>query len=249
MTARSRPEHADGDSKPGRALRALRIRRDWTLAEMSERTGLPVSTLSKIENDKAQLSYDKLTRLCAGLEIDIAELFATDAMAPAQVTGRRSITRAGEGRPIDTDSYLHLYPASDLLNKRFVPIIAEIHARSLSEFGELIRHPGEEYAYVLEGAVELHTELYAPTRLETGDSIYFDSGMGHAYVAVSPGRCRVLSICSASESQLLVATAEHDRQTRAAPAAKKVAKPAKRPAKPTARSTAKPVGRGRAGKN
>ena len=50
-----------------------------------------------------------------------------------------------------------------------MPIFAEIHARSLAEFGELIRHPGEEFALVLDGAVDLYTDLYAPVRLETGD--------------------------------------------------------------------------------
>ncbi|MEO6967612.1 MAG: XRE family transcriptional regulator [Rhodanobacteraceae bacterium] len=194
-------------AKPGLALRTLRKRKDWTLAEVSTRTGLPVSTLSKIENGKMSLSYDKLARLSAGLEIDIAQLFDSDGATPhTTVNGRRSITHAGEGLAIETENYAHLYPGADLLNKRFIPIIAELHARSLAEFGELIRHPGEEYAYVLEGVIELHTDLYAPTRLESGDSIYFDSGMGHAYIAVGPGRCRVLSICSATQSQLLEAS-------------------------------------------
>jgi transcriptional regulator with XRE-family HTH domain len=194
-------------SKPGLALRTLRKRRQWTLAEVSARTRLPVSTLSKLENGKMSLSYDKLARLTAGLEIDIAQLFEpgmTASRVPAN--GRRSVTRDGEGLSIQTENYAHLYPVPDLLNKRFVPIIAELHARSLAEFGELIRHPGEEYAYVLEGTVELHTDVYAPLRLEKGDSIYFDSGMGHAYIAASPGVCRVLSICSATQSELLEAS-------------------------------------------
>lgn len=189
-------------ARPGESLRAIRLRRGWTLAEVSDRTGLPVSTLSKIENGKMSLTYDKLSRISAGLEIDIAQLFSREVATPVATGGRRSITRAGEGRAIETEHYGHLYPAADLLNKRFVPIVAEIRARSLQEFGDFIRHPGEEYAYVIEGAIELHTELYAPTRLETGDSIYFDSSMGHAYIAAAPGRCRVLSICSATDLQL-----------------------------------------------
>ncbi|MGH8129107.1 MAG: helix-turn-helix domain-containing protein, partial [Gammaproteobacteria bacterium] len=201
-------------AKPGLALRALRKRKHWTLAEVSARTGLPISTLSKIENGKTSLSYDKLARLSAGLEIDIAQLFeAGTADPPSTISGRRIVTRAGTGLAIETENYSHLYPAADLLSKRFIPIVAEPHARSLAEFGELIRHAGEEYAYVLEGTVELHTDLYAPTRLETGDSIYFDSGMGHAYIAVGAGRCRVLSICSATQSQLLEASGASDPAT------------------------------------
>lgn len=195
-------------AKPGAALRELRLSKGWTLGEVSQRTGLPLSTLSKVENDKMSLTYDKLVRISEGMEIDLAELFTAEAaLAPnTGGGGRRSITRAGEGREIQTEHYGHLYPAADLLNKRLVPIIADVRARSLQEFGDLIRHSGEEYAYVLEGAIELHTDLYAPVRLEAGDSIYFDSSMGHAYIAAGAGPCRVLSVCSASESQLYAAS-------------------------------------------
>lgn len=194
-------------AKPGAVLKGLRLANGWTLAQVSRRTGLPVSTLSKVENDKMSLSYDKLARISRGLEIDIGVLFSNETAAPVSlVTGRRSITRAGEGRLIETETYESLYPATDLLNKRFVPIISEIHARALSEFTEMIRHPGEEYAFVVEGVVELHTDLYAPVRLEAGDSIYFDSGMGHAYLNAGPGLCRVLTICSGEESQLIAAS-------------------------------------------
>jgi transcriptional regulator with XRE-family HTH domain len=190
------------------------MRRGWTLSDVSRRTGLPVSTLSKVENDKMSLTFDKLTRISEGLEIDIAQLFGgaggpeeIDA-TPGEISGRRSITRAGEGMAIETQLYGHLYPAADLLHKRIVPIIADVRARSVEEFGELIRHPGEEYAYVIEGEVELHTDLYAPLRLKAGDSVYFDSGMGHAYVNAGAGPCKVLSVCSGAQSQLMEAVSK-----------------------------------------
>jgi transcriptional regulator with XRE-family HTH domain len=210
------------DARPGAALRKVRTKMGWTLAEVSARTGLPVSTLSKVENDKMSLSYDKLARICTGLNIDISVLFGSDASAASSegVSGRRSITRAGDGKVIETETYNHVYPAADLLSKRFVPIVADIKARSIGAFGEFIRHPGEEYAYVLEGAIELHTELYAPVLLRAGDSIYFDSGMGHAYVAAAPGRCRVLAICSGSESQLIAATKRENGEDTHAPSPK-----------------------------
>jgi transcriptional regulator with XRE-family HTH domain len=203
------PTAGKGVAHPGAALKALRRKRGWTLADVSKRTGLPASTLSKIENDRMSPTFDKLARISTGLQIDIATLFGGDAGADAQpaASARRCIVRAGEGKAIETQNYSHLYPAWDLLNKRIIPIVAELHARSLAEFGELIRHPGEEYAYVLEGEVDLHTSVYAPVRLKAGDSIYFDSGMGHAYIAASEGPCRVLSLCSAPETQLIAATA------------------------------------------
>jgi transcriptional regulator with XRE-family HTH domain len=202
--ARPAPQQSPSP-QPGVALRAIRQQKGWTLAEVSKRTGMPISTLSKIENDRMSLSYDKLARLSAALEVDIAELFGPRAAIVSRgvPSGRRSVTRAGEGHKIETENYRHLYPASEVLNKRFVPIIAEMRKRTLEEFGELIRHPGEEYAFILEGSVVFHTELYAPVTLNKGDSIYFDSGMGHAYLLTGPGPARVLSICSGVESQLM----------------------------------------------
>ena len=193
-------------AKPGSVLKALRLAKGWTLAEVSARTGLPVSTLSKVENDKMSLSYDKLARISKGLNIDIGQLFSPENAPPLSlVTGRRSVNRAGEGRLIETETYASTYLATDLLNKRFVPLYVEVHARSPADFGEMIRHPGEEYTFILEGAVEVHTDLYAPLRLDAGDSIYFDSGMGHIYVSVGDGPCRLISICSGEESQIMAA--------------------------------------------
>jgi len=239
-------------ARPGAVLKALRRKHGWTLAEVSRRTGLPTSTLSKIENDKMSLSFDKLARLSVSLQVDISALFNGEAVGEGWngASGRRSITRAGEGKAIETQNYSHLYPAWDLLNKGIIPIVAELRARSLEEFGELIRHPGEEYAYVIEGEVDLYTSLYAPVRLKTGDSIYFDSGMGHAYVAASEGPCRVLSICTAPEKQLIAATAGSaqgtpPRKVAAPPHKPAAAKPAA--AKPAAPKPTAPVRRNRRG--
>jgi len=193
-------------ARPGAMIKAIRIENGWTLAQVSERTGLPITTLSKIENDKISLSYDKLLRISEGLGIDIGRLFgakepAGDNTQDAPPTGRPIVSRDSEGIAIETGAYSHLYPAADLLNKRIVPIIAELKARSLADFGPLIRHQGEEYAIVLDGMVEFHTDLYAPLLLKRGDSIYFDSSMAHGYIAASDGLCRVLSVCTGGNLQ------------------------------------------------
>src|SRR5262249_55613459 len=127
--ARAKTAPAEPLARLGSALRELRARRGWTLAEVGRRTGVPVPTLSKIENGKLSPSYRKLALISQGLGMDIAELLAEgerETTARPGVLGRRSVTRAGErgaGGP--------LYPAADLLNKRITPQIAEIHARSL----------------------------------------------------------------------------------------------------------------------
>ncbi|MBU6407556.1 MAG: XRE family transcriptional regulator [Alphaproteobacteria bacterium] len=190
---------------PGATLRSLRLAKGWTLADVSRLTGLTVSTLSKVESGKMSLSYDKMVRIATGLGIDIGVLFASPSQSKSGTatefapSGRRSIARKGDGRIIETANSLQLYPAADLLNKQLVPIIAEVKARSLKEYGELLRHAGEEFVFVLSGAIELHTEFYAPTLLQEGDSIYFDSGMAHGYVAAAEGPCRMLSVMTTAD--------------------------------------------------
>jgi transcriptional regulator with XRE-family HTH domain len=191
--------------RPGAILKTLRIQRGWTLKEVSERTGYPVSTLSKIENDRVSLTYDKLTRISAGLEVDFSRLFGAqeELSSDAGLQGRRSVTRAGDGKSIEAKSYTYLYPAAELLNKRIIPIVVDLHARSLEEFGALLQHSGEEYIYVLEGEVDVHTSVYAPVRLKAGDSIYLDSAMGHGYIAASDKPCRILAVCAGGEVQMV----------------------------------------------
>jgi transcriptional regulator with XRE-family HTH domain len=214
----------------GAALRQLRREKNWTLAEVSQRTGFSVPTLSKVENDRLSLSYDKLIRLSQGLGIDISQLFAPAGAehSPRAIIGRRSVNRLGDGELVATRNYDYRYLSADVTRKKFIPILTEVHARSLEEFGELVKHAGEEFILVLEGQVEVHTELYAPMILAKGESAYIDSTMGHAYIAHGSGPCRILGVCSASEGQLReVAGSSPPQETRTRPAAPKTRKPAK----------------------
>jgi transcriptional regulator with XRE-family HTH domain len=188
----------------GTVLRGIRVRNGWTLKEMSERCGIPVSTLSKIEHDRLTLTYDKLQQLSQRLRMRMSELFAEeDEETPSLVTGRRSIAMPDQALRIVTDNYDYSYLCTDLRRKRMIPILTRIRARSVKEFGDLVRHQGEEFLYVLEGRIEVHTEFYDPVRLEAGQGIYLDSSMGHAYV-VGEGceEALVLGVCSSAEENL-----------------------------------------------
>ena len=215
-------------ARPGAALKAFRERKGWTLAEVSRRTGLTVSTLSKVENGRVALNFDKLSRLSAGLDLDIANLLGPQGVPPAAqvAAGRRCTTRSGEETAYQTEAYAQLHHAADLLNKKFTPVIIEPFARSIEEISELARHPGEEFAYVLEGVTELHTDTYAPLTLRQGDSIYFDSRMGHAFIAVGEERCRILLVSSASQPKSGVAKGAAVTTAKAASLAEDPAAPA-----------------------
>ena len=187
----------------GRILKELRNHRNWTLREMSERSGIPVSTLSKVENDRLTLTYDKLAQLSQKLQIPISELFAEAEPAEA-ITARRSIGKLEDAIRVTTPNYDYYYVCTELRRKRMVPILTRIRAKSIDDFGDLVSHSGEEYIHVLEGSIIVHTEFYDPVTLKAGEGIYIDSNMGHAYIAAEDcDEALVLGVCSSDDDALM----------------------------------------------
>src|SRR5690606_13592803 len=140
----------------GSLLRSLRARNGWTLKEMSERCGIPLSTLSKVEHDRLTLTYDKLLQISQRLNIRMSELFAEpDGDAEPAVTARRSIGRIEYSIRVNTPNYDYYYLCPELRRKRMIPVLTRTRAKSLDEFGKLVHHSGEEYIHVLEGRLEV----------------------------------------------------------------------------------------------
>lgn len=169
----------------GSLLRALRARHGWTLKQMSEKSGIPISTLSKVEHDRLTLTYDKLQQLSRRLGMRMSELFAEDEdedATPQPVTARRSIGDHTHALRVETPNYDYFYLHTELRRKRMIPVAAVVRARTLEEFGPLVRHAGEEFFYVVRGRIAVHTEFYDPVTLDAGQSMYIDSTMGHAYL-------------------------------------------------------------------
>lgn len=190
----------------GKLVRAERRRRNWTLRQMSERVGIPLSTLAKVEQDRLSLTYDKLQQMSSRLGLSMAEFLAQGSAAEtsstATITARRSPTGPASTVYVDTPNYNYQYLCADLRDKRMVPILARIRAHSPEEFGELIRHKGEEFVYVLEGCIEVHLQFYTPLRLQAGQGVYLDSTMGHGYIAKDCESALVLAVCSSDDTNL-----------------------------------------------
>ncbi len=189
----------------GKLLKGLRARNGWTLKEMSQHSGIPVSTLSKVEHDRLTLTYDKLLQLSQRLRIRISELFAEPGeLNGSAVTARRSVGTLDRAVQVTTPNYDYHYLCTELRRKRMIPIVTTIRAKSLEEFGDLVRHPGEEYVYVLKGRIEVYSEFYDPVVLNEGESIYIDSNMGHAYLAAEGCTEAVtLAVCSSAEEDIM----------------------------------------------
>jgi transcriptional regulator with XRE-family HTH domain len=195
MAARSEVKSVGRKAAPDLSARVRELcrTRKLTLRQLSGMTGIPIATLSKVQNNLATLSYVQLTKLAAGLGLELNDLFTATAVDVR--TGRRAVTRKGEGSREATRWYDFEMLCGELANKKMNIAIMEIRARTPEEAGGLITHEGEELAYVLDGTIEVHTEDYRPARLEAGDCMYMDSTSGHVYVNAGKAEvARVLAV-------------------------------------------------------
>lgn len=204
--AEPRPEARDApaDDTPfdqvsfGTAVRRLRTERGWTLKDLSERSKISQSALSRVETGQITLSFDRAHALARALDADFSQIVnrmvrSEDARTqqPVNASGWRSVTRRGEGHRVSQNNGEYEYLCTDFLYRRMVAGIAEVTAHSLEEHGPFVTHPGEEFLMVVEGTVIVETEYYAPLTLEIGDSLQFNSTTPHAVLSGSAKSARV----------------------------------------------------------
>ncbi|MBP0447153.1 helix-turn-helix transcriptional regulator [Roseomonas sp. SSH11] len=199
--ARIPPLPAEGGL--GMRVRTLRAAARLTIREVAERSGIAISSISKIENNQLSPTYENILRLARGLGVDIAELFSDTRKESPR--GRRSLTRAGDGKVYRTPSYAYEMLCTDLVGKKMIPMKARILAGSGTDLSPLMTHEGEEVLLILSGVVELRTEFYEPVILRAGDCAYFDSTMGHVCLLHGVEDAEVFWVCSSSDVIGLVA--------------------------------------------
>ena len=108
---------------------------------------------------------------------------------------RRTITRAGTGRKLETYAYGYEYLCTELRRKIHASLSTNSKATSKIELKDLDRHAGEEFIFVISGQITFHSEQYEPVKLSAGDCIYFDSDMGHATASVGDEEAFILDVC------------------------------------------------------
>ena len=197
--ARKEAETVDASSQidhkaVGARLRDARKARGLTLMQLSEQSGIAVSTISKAERGDIALTYDKFAALAHALQLEFDAIFGRakrTAASPIEPT----FTASGAQMIYDTPNYEYGMLANDLTGKRMVPMRAHVRARKLSDFPDYIRHSGEEFVFLLDGTLELRFETGKVFQLKQGDSLYFDSSVGHVYLSTGKKPAEVLVCC------------------------------------------------------
>ncbi|MFC3614530.1 helix-turn-helix domain-containing protein, partial [Lutimaribacter marinistellae] len=140
----------------GQRLRTLRLDRGWTLAEVAERSGLAISTISKAERGVISLTYDRLSQLSVGLGVDLAVFFTAEGQRFE--AGSFAVARGGDFERQETQNYVYEMLFPDLWNKAMTPMMGSLKARELVDFEDFVRHPGQEFLIVMEGEVTVFVE-------------------------------------------------------------------------------------------
>lgn len=179
----------------GARLRDLRAGRGWTLDELARLAGLSKSYLSRIEDGERQPSLASLLSLTQAYGIPLAALFA----GPAEETMRCAVLRAGS-LPAQRGNGLTYFPLSSLAHAAMQPIRVTVPAQR--EGGEMYRHDGEEWLFVLSGTLHLALADQAYT-LRPGDSAHFDARTPHRLSALDGADAELILVACAAPRVLL----------------------------------------------
>jgi DNA-binding transcriptional MerR regulator/quercetin dioxygenase-like cupin family protein len=176
----------DGLVKPRRAsvkigphLRRLRTERGLSLAQVAKEVGISLGFLSSLERSQMTASVGTLRKLTDFFQTNILDLFdpaeSESRLVPPE---KRKVLNAGPGVRMELLAWGNTVMEPHLF--RIAP---------QADSGESYSHDGEEFIYVLRGAlhISLEQEEY---RLKAGDSFYFESSVPHRWK--NPGRSETL---------------------------------------------------------
>jgi mannose-6-phosphate isomerase-like protein (cupin superfamily) len=145
------------------------------------------------------LSYEKFSALARALQMDLAAMFS-EAGATSKQFGGPVVTRAGKGVIYRGEAFAYEFLTTQAIGKQMIPILATVYARKINGQEDFVRHPGEEFMYILSGKVEVHFEDGRTVKLGKGDTLYIDSRIGHAYMSTSRQPARTIGACTSESS-------------------------------------------------
>jgi transcriptional regulator with XRE-family HTH domain len=168
-TSETAPDPLDDDERVAAWIRAFRRRRNLTLAQLSELSGVSIGHLSRLENGTRTPTVRLLLQLARALGVSVGELVGE---TPHQNTVY--VSRRADRRTIETGD-TSLQSLSD-------PALRWLQAVELcllpGRVGEPASHPGEEWIYVLTGAIEVDVNGNTSS-LAAGDAVHFSADAPH----------------------------------------------------------------------
>jgi transcriptional regulator with XRE-family HTH domain len=171
-------------------VRELREDSGFTEESLAARVGLPIDRYRQYENGSEDFPASILFEIAQVLNVDLGVLLTGDASRMHVFT----VTRAGKGVDVERrNEYEYQALAMNFIHKKAEPFLITVEPRADGAKTEVNAHPGQEFDFVIEGTLRVFINQQEIV-LEAGDSIFFDSGYGHAMEAVGERPARFLAV-------------------------------------------------------
>ncbi|HKJ28965.1 MAG: XRE family transcriptional regulator [Desulfuromonadales bacterium] len=184
------------DYKIGEKLRQLREAKQMTVELLAEQSQCHADQIRQIENGALVPSLTPLMEISRALGVRLGTLLDDDPIEGPVVfksTESPTVIRFSGKDPMATSSNLDFYSmGSGKRDRHMEPFIIDVKPRN-GEAPPLSAHEGEEFIYVLSGAIQIYygKNTY---ELETGESIYYDSVVPHDVHAKGSENARILAV-------------------------------------------------------
>jgi transcriptional regulator with XRE-family HTH domain len=177
----------------GLRVRAIREQKGLSFADLAQRTGFSEDLVREIESGEALPPLGDLVKLARALDMKMGYLLVQGEAKPYAVVrkkDRKAISRYGSQK---TARYGYAYEslAPEMRDRNMEPFIVTLEPRTEEEAPST--HDGEEFIYVLEGAIEVQM-AEKRERLEPEDSIYYDSTQPHLVRCAGDRPARILAV-------------------------------------------------------
>jgi transcriptional regulator with XRE-family HTH domain len=183
-------------NRVGERVRQLREIQKLSQAELAERSGNTVGQIQQIEAGELMPSLAPLVKIARALGVRLGTFLDDEEQeVPVIVRGGRSeavVRFAGEG-PASAEGTLEFFPlAVGKKDRHMEPFLVEVEPAQASEHS-LSSHEGEEFIYVLSGAIELAygTDTHV---IAAGDSVYYDSVVPHHVHSAGTEPARIVAV-------------------------------------------------------
>jgi len=163
----------------GQRIRRLRVQAGKSLRALAREIGISASSLSALENSRGGISLSRLQRVAAHFGLHITDLLAESDGNPShrRVEVVRNCSAHVQGVRRGSGVLYQLLGGGH--GHAIQPYLLSFQPAGTYE-RDMIAHPGEEFAYVLQGEVELLIGSQQH-RLQQGDAIRFRTELPHAF--------------------------------------------------------------------
>jgi len=187
------PPQEDIQVNVGERVRAVREDRNLSLQDISQRTDLDVSLLEQIESGSLAPPLGIIIKLAKALNLKMGYFISGEedrAYTVVRKNDRKVVSRY-DSKKGEYYGYGYESLAPHKKNRHMEPFLVSLDPAETEE--ERSTHDGQEFIYVLEGAMEvrLGEEIHI---LEPGDSIYYDSTVPHLVKCHGDKRTNILAV-------------------------------------------------------